>query len=103
MAALDRHADVSGIAPEIALHLRRRKKQIAESMPIVAYLERRKEIGHRIDGAGDHDVRSGAWSLRQKLGADNSYPPGMERAVSDALLGKESTPEAEIIVRHARG
>lgn len=103
MAALDRHAAVSGVEPEIALHLARRKKLVANAIPLVEYIERRKEIGHKIDGAGDHDVRNSYWSLHRKLGEDNRYPDGLESEVDAALLGKESTPEAEAIVRHHRG
>ena len=85
------------------MHLARRKKLVAEAMPIVDYVERRREIGHKIDGAGDHDVRTSYWSLHRKLGEDNRYPDGLESAVDAALLGRPSTPEAEAIVKFHRG
>ena len=52
MAAIDRHASVPGIENEIALHLSRRKKQIANAMPVIEYLQRRREVSDKINGSG---------------------------------------------------
>ena len=102
MAAIHRHMSVPGIEAEIARHLLRRQKLIAEAMPICEYIQRRREIGDKISGSGSFEVRGAYWSLHRKLAADHKYAPGLEAAVDNALLGKPSTPEAEAIFKFHR-
>ncbi len=100
---LDRHASASGVESEVSRALAGQAKRIAKAMPICAYIERRRELGHQINGAGSHEVRTAYHALFRKLGEDNKYAGGLEAAVDAALLNKESTPEAVAIVRHHRG
>lgn len=100
---LDRHAAVSGVEVEVTRALASQAKRVATALPICQFIERKREIGHRINGSGSFEVRGAYHALNRQLVEQNKYASGLESACDQALLNRPSTPEAEAIVRHHRG
>jgi hypothetical protein len=83
-------------------YLHARARQVARSLPVGEYIYRKRELAHRISGAGWELARVYREAARQ-LKEDNRYPDGLEGAVDEAFLGRPTTPEtAEIAAHHAR-
>ena len=82
-----------------ARYLHARALKVARSIPVGDFIERRRELAHRISGA-DWELKRVYRETDRKLREDNRYPDGLEGAVDEAFLGRASTGDAAEIVQH---
>ena len=68
---LDRHAAVSGVEVEVTRALASQAKRVATALPICQFIERKREIGHRINGSGSFEVRGAYHALNRQLVEQN--------------------------------